>query len=905
MIVNDVIKEMNDAFGLGIVLVDNGGAFSVASEEDEMLNQIKEKYLDTVRTPFYKRNLPQADQPYGVILAHIKDVYIFKDHDINAPTMVKIRYEERFGENAEQILYQFDKNISDFVECMRASPGAPYRFKTFRCYNVVDGQIVEGPLPKDKKNLIYNVEALRDHSPGEQKQDIPWIWFVEGEKDVETLKKYGIIACSLMKGTGSNWDQKYNTLFQRCNVIIATDFDEPGRKYGSYLFDTLYYAKYKERVDGDEEPWCTIGLKIMNPNFYERDGMPEKSDITDLVNKWKRDGLTKDDIKANLTEIVERSIDHKDFSSLHPETDGLFVGGKQVADFTVEGAISILAMGSDNVDALELTIRGTGIASKITHKKRADIHEIFGSADAFNKAFSVIDSTFMGDKGELHQLKQYIYKYYVFKNKYLYATNGMYQHNGEWVVITPDGTLRRDGSWDQDIMSSNTICYPDIEKASLPNPDETNQVGTALLSFNTPLLMYNILGEVGAKLLNARYKKIGIKNQLFSLNGTKGAGKTETTVKIMAPITNDSTSGETSLSGQTAFTYMKNVGANNIGGVILQELKLGKMSELDRNRWSETFRNNYDRSRSQRGTKDQSLNVYEQLNSLVLTGEEGIGEESALYERFNIVFMTANDRTSDPIYEESFRTICDNQGVLNGIGKQILVDVMNISDDEILSGRKQLESMIRLKGLDKRGFVDRVLNNTINTIQGFGIVAKGLKSLGYTGEIHYNEAFDSIIENYSDNVLRINDSKANDDYQKMLLQYQLALDNNYDDKVVGAAENAYSVHDKSLWISPSKLRTIIANFVHDTHTSITILSENEFRKNLVKAGYISDDDRRKFNQTKAKGHFYRANVTQMQQLGLDFIEQLITTKSISAPEDFLTASKEDSMGNTKSEAPIF
>ncbi|MDD4834020.1 MAG: CHC2 zinc finger domain-containing protein [Lutispora sp.] len=901
----DIINGIIADFKLDVKIdLQNG---TIKDLKNKFIDQIKSKGKETIYGSLYTRNHSMADIQYSPIQLSLKDIYLYKDGFTNEPLAVKVRYERMIGSERKCTLYTRKGN--EYILHTEASHQKPLKRKTFRFYNVIDGKIAEAVLPEDKKNLIYKAEDIYTIIKDEKKRLSTWIWFVEGEKDVDTLNEYGFTACSLMTGSGSNWCKKFNNNFRGCNIIIASDFDAEGLKYEKILYEALFYGKYtEERTDGIEENYCTIGLKLMNKKFYEINIMPEKSDITDLINKWKNIGLNKQQIKTRLLEIIDRSIDYKNQYVIHEHDNSLYLNNKKITNFKIVDAVNIVSIDSSQADMIKLTIQGASYSDTKSHTRIACIHEMFGSPDAFNRTFSVMDCTFLGSKDDLFNLKDFILKYKMFEKNYLYSANGMYKHHGEWVTVTPDGALRKDEAWDMTIFSSNNTMYNDIEDIKIPDIETINKVGEALLNFNVKEVVYNILGEVGCKLMNARYKELGIKNHLFSLNGTKGAGKTETSVKIIAAITNNNTRGEYNLSGQSNFTFLKNVSSNNIGGIILQELKLGKMSEYDRNKWSEIFRNSYDRSRSQRGTKDQQLNEYDHNNPLITTGEEGIGEESALYERFNIIFMTADKRNSNPICRENFILLCDNQLALKGLGKQMLIDIMNLSDEEIINERKDIEAKIRSRGLSKIGFIDRVLNNAINVIQGLIIINKSIKKLGYEKDIDIEEGFEYIINNFTENVLKIgDDSKANDDYQTMLLQYQKALDNNYVDKVVGDASNAYTVFDRCLWISPQKLRTVIANFTADSKSGIVLLNDGEFRKNLVNAGYISgaDSEKKKFNQTEVKGWYYRVNLLKIKKLGLGFIEDLIDSNKITEPYEILYNKNIINMGIYQKKAGLF
>lgn len=881
--IKDVLNNLIETFQLDIEL--EGEEFK--DIETEFDNQLAEMNSLRVMDTYYLRNPQHCDRLFTPIFLEKSKVYIFRDMKSKKISAIKVRYEKVIKPDQEIKLYiQKDKK---FVEAAIASHDNPIKRKTFRFFNVEDGKIIGNKLPDDKKNLIYNVESIRQHKKFYQDGSQNFIFIVEGEKDVDTMTRYGFTAISLVKGSSSKWLQEYNNEIKDQFIIIATDNDDAGRKYESTLFDELgaaYYSEWDESGENETRIPYASGLKRFNRKFFDFYNMNEKSDITDMIEKWELEGITRKEIIDRIKEIVERSIDYRDTNTLKIMHDGYYFEKKgllnRITDFHIVNAINIISMDMEQTDMIEITVKGKSIKSSVCRKKVINIHDVFGSPDNFNKVFTALDVTFLGAKYELFLLKDFVLKYVSFEKKYLYSSNGMFEHEGEWLLVSPDGSLRKDGSFDKTIFSSNNILFSDVECVVIPDKEKINEVAPALLNFNVPEITVNVLGEIGCKLLNARYKKLRIKNHLFSLNGIQGAGKTETSCKVMATMMNSNVSGEHNISGQSNFTFLKNVSSSNTGGLILQELKLSKMKDYDRNKWSEIFRNNYDRAKAQRGTTTQGLNEYDHNSPLIITGEEGIGEEAALFERFNLVFMTKEIRLKNSEFTPNFLKLCDNQPVLKGIGKQVIIEILNKTDDDIISERQEIESSIREEGLHLLGFVDRILNNTINVIQGFYLVANTLKKLGYENEIDKEAAFKAIIENFKDNVLRLHDDNiTGDDFKRMLVLYQQALDNKYYDRVVHSSENAYIAETESLWISPSKIRTIVANFAQESKIDAIVLSENEFRKNLVKAGYISSSDKykKKFNKENAKGWYYRVNVSKFKELNLSFVEDFTGDES--------------------------
>ena len=99
--------------------------------------------------------------------------------------------------------------------------------------------------------------------------DLPGIFFlVEGEKDVDNLKKAGMVAVSLPDGSQSKWEDTYNAVFKGKQVVILPDNDEPGKKYAQMC---------AEKLHGNAANIWIVDLKQAWPEI------PEKGDISDLI----------------------------------------------------------------------------------------------------------------------------------------------------------------------------------------------------------------------------------------------------------------------------------------------------------------------------------------------------------------------------------------------------------------------------------------------------------------------------------------------------------------------------------------------------------------------------------------------------------------------------------------------
>jgi len=66
------------------------------------------------------------------------------------------------------------------------------------------------------------------------------IYIVEGEKDVETLKKHKITATTISGGASTKWHPSLIPLFENAQVVIIPDNDVSGKKYAQYVASILH-----------------------------------------------------------------------------------------------------------------------------------------------------------------------------------------------------------------------------------------------------------------------------------------------------------------------------------------------------------------------------------------------------------------------------------------------------------------------------------------------------------------------------------------------------------------------------------------------------------------------------------------------------------------------------------------
>lgn len=102
--------------------------------------------------------------------------------------------------------------------------------------------------------------------------DLPETFFlVEGEKDVDNLKKAGMVAVSLPDGSQSKWESAYDDVFRDKQVVILPDNDEPGKKYARMCAEKIYAV--------------AAGVKLLDLVKVWPD-MPPKADVSDLIMRF-------------------------------------------------------------------------------------------------------------------------------------------------------------------------------------------------------------------------------------------------------------------------------------------------------------------------------------------------------------------------------------------------------------------------------------------------------------------------------------------------------------------------------------------------------------------------------------------------------------------------------------------
>lgn len=176
--------------------------------------------------------------------------------------------------NIETFLNNKIKDCYDYTDEKGSYAYTKVRFidKTFR-FGVVSSDKTffnMKAVAKDANNkripLLYNLKDILSVDKSTT------VFYVEGEKDVETMRSRGLVAVTA--GGAADWKRQFTKYFKDLNVVIAADNDEAGKRLASEVMNDL--------------KGVAVSVKCITPSTREH------GDITDYF----EDGFSVDDLKA-------------------------------------------------------------------------------------------------------------------------------------------------------------------------------------------------------------------------------------------------------------------------------------------------------------------------------------------------------------------------------------------------------------------------------------------------------------------------------------------------------------------------------------------------------------------------------------------------------------------------------
>lgn len=727
---------------------------------------------------------------------NLEEIYIYFDED-KKPLYCKIKYKNLFGKK-------------HFITKSLIEMDIGYKYGDHKYF-------------EQCKKVLYNLLEIKKAI---SKDD--WIFFVEGEKDVETLSKINLPATTICT---KKWKSSYDEDLKNAKVIFIGDSGRSGQEFKNFIVEKLKK--------------CCKGLKIIDLPGLENIGDGKNKDITD----WLESGKT----SKELLQIVKKSLNILDKNTLQQDEDGIYEVIDKIENEEVKESRRYLTnfqiidvtlyRNEDNKDQIiKLNIKSNHRQSII----EADARLCFSDLKIFRRYLG-IDYIFYGEIQDLTKLHQWIINYFIKEDISIFTRSGIRKINDEYVLVTNKGTLKSNGEFDITRKSINTIHNIDFTNLDILNKDEAEILSKYLFNFNSKENIYNTLGLGAANILNTFARESSMNNlPILQDLGESKSGKSKV-LKILRLLFNDTNPG-ISLSVLTDFELLKYFDETYLP-VFLDEVNISKVDNCKINFLSNHIRAIVEGYENTKVTENSTLQKFTYNASLIISGDEEI-QETAIKSRSNIVWYTRSDFTREG--KESVEFLCnseDGSNLLRRFSKSLYLRVLNYYidgafDNEYLVTRFKYD-------FDEKLYLSNSteINTAIYTMMGLELIYNTFESLGVNMNniINLEEASNIIINNLKCNVLEESQNEFKSDYEKLLedinnLIYipdrKIRLEENVHYRIL--PDNIHIAFDfKSIY---DKLNNYYKQYKNDSEK---LLNYNTFIKMISKSEYIADLDPKK------------------------------------------------------------
>lgn len=293
----------------------------------------------------------------------LEDIYIYSDENKN-PLYCKIKYKS-------------DENKKYFITKNLIEIDIGYKFGTTKDF-------------EECKKVLYNLEQIKKAISKNE-----WIFFVEGEKDVKTLKKLNKPATTIYT---RKWQESYSEDLKGAKVTFIGDSGKSGEEFKNFVVEKLKK--------------CCEGLKIIDLPGIEKIGNGRNKDITD----WLENGHTEDE----LLQLLKKSRDILDESFLQQDEYGIYKIKNTIenniqkkvrynlTNFQIVDGV-IYKNQENNSQKIKLNIISD---ENEKYTVEYDGRKLFSSVTNFRQALG-IDHIFYGNDEDLTSIHKYVLMYFV------------------------------------------------------------------------------------------------------------------------------------------------------------------------------------------------------------------------------------------------------------------------------------------------------------------------------------------------------------------------------------------------------------------------------------------------------------------------------------------------------------
>lgn len=158
-------------------------------------------------------------------------------------------------------------------------------------------EVADGRDIKEVVKVLYGLNSLPKDNTGV-------VFFVEGEKDVDTLVNLGLSAVSIFDGSGGELTDSYKEQLKDLQIVVIPDNDSPGKEFAQ---------RVKNKYGATILPSTLLGRLV------GKEDLPKGYDVTDAV----EDGVSKDQLITIADSLLSQDV--KGTSSSSPIVEDIVI----------------------------------------------------------------------------------------------------------------------------------------------------------------------------------------------------------------------------------------------------------------------------------------------------------------------------------------------------------------------------------------------------------------------------------------------------------------------------------------------------------------------------------------------------------------------------------------------------
>ena len=486
----------------------------------------------------------------------------------------------------------------------------------------------------------------------------------------------------------------------------------------------------------------------------------------------------------------------------------------------------------ENLDTKENTVKFTATNVRGIERVIDDSVKIFNEAKDFREALNSMHYSFKGNVNDLQDIRECVVSNVLVGEDYIYRTAGFRVINDELVYITSDGALKKGGVFDESLKVDVDTFKSDIKGLELISSDEVKQLKNALNNFNTPDIVFPVLGSsIACNFVNFfNHSKSGKLHILF-LTGESNCGKNKTIDHIVKPLLNIDYKIE-SCSNTTQANFFRSSDESCTLPIIYDEHTLRNLDPKKKDMIYGWIRMTTEQTTTKRVVRGKSERVDYKTQAPMMVLGENVPSDVSIINRCNIVFMSLKKRESNPKYKENFEFLRDKELLLRKVGytvKRYILENFNQELFEFELGK--LEKALSNYSLGSREF--KTFKECV-----FGIYALNKAVKHYTGEILFqdlNQVAQIIYENIVENVAGGSES-ATADYIKVLEKIDMMVQ---DGTLKEGWHYVFDEENDVVKIDIKRSYVEMLAYCKDKNIKMDIMNESEFIKKIKSSDFIA------------------------------------------------------------------